>query len=171
MPNPLYSGAAAYNLGIFTRHDDFGWDFYTGIKAISPEVVKGNGAVMEAVSSGQKAYGMIVDYLAIRAKNEGNPVDFVYPEEGVPVITEPIAITKDTEEIEIAQSFVDFVLSEDGQKLQSELGYSPIREGLQAPEGLKSADDLENVLTADMKELLKGREDDKTKFDEIFSAQ
>lgn len=171
MPNPLYSGAAAYNLGIFTRTDDFGWEFYESVKAINPEVVKGNGGVMEAVAGGQKAYGMIVDYLAIRSKEEGNPVEFVYPEEGVPVITEPVAITKDTEEAEIAQTFVDFILSEEGQTLQAELGYAPIRDGVEAPEGLKSAKDLPNVLSADMKELLAGREDDKAKFDEVFSAQ
>ena len=28
MPSPLYSGAAAYNLGVLTRQSDFGWDFY-----------------------------------------------------------------------------------------------------------------------------------------------
>lgn len=171
MPNPLYSGAAAYNLGIFTRTADFGWEFYEGMKAMNPEVVKGNGGVMEAVAGGQKAYGMIVDYLAIRSKADGNPVEFVYPEEGVPVITEPVAITKDTEEAEIAQTFVDFILSEECQKLQAELGYAPIREGVEAPEGLKSAKELSAVLSADMKELLAGREDDKAKFDELISAQ
>ena len=171
MPNPLYSGAAAYNLGIFTRLDNFGWDFYENLKAINPEVVKGNGGVMEAVAGGQKAYGMVVDYLAIRAKNEGSPVDFVYPEEGVPVITEPVAITKDTEEVEIAQTFVDFILSEAGQQLQADLGYTPIREGIEAPEGLKTVDQLDKVLSGDMKELLNNREQDKAKFDEMFSAQ
>lgn len=171
MPNPLYSGAAAYNLGIFTRNDDFGWEFYENIKAVNPEVVKGNGGVMEAVASGQKAYGMIVDYLAIRSQADGNPVEFVFPEEGVSVITEPVAIIKDTEEAEIAQSFVDFILSEEGQTLQAELGYAPIRDGVEAPEGLKSAQDLPNVLSADMKELLDGREDDKAKFDEMISAK
>lgn len=171
MPNPLYSGAAAYNLGIFTRTPDFGWEFYEGMKAMAPEVVKGNGGVIEAVASGQRAYGMIVDYLVIRSKADGNPVEFVYPAEGVPVITEPVAITKDTEEAEIAQTFVDFILSEEGQKLQAELGYAPIRDGVEAPEGLKAVKDIETVLTADMKELLQGREDDKAKFDELFSAQ
>ena len=33
MPSPLYSGAAAYNLGVLTRQDNFGWDFYENIQA------------------------------------------------------------------------------------------------------------------------------------------
>ncbi len=171
MPNPLYSGAAAYNLGAFTRNEEFGWKFYEDFKAVKPEVVKGNGGVMEAVSGGQKGYGMVVDYLAIRAKKDGAPVEFIYPGEGVPVITEPVGIVKGTEEEDMAKGFVDFILSEEGQKLQSELGYAPIRNGFKGPEGLKSAEELTKILTADTKELLKGREEDKKKFDEIFSAQ
>lgn len=27
MPSPLYSGAAAYNLGVITRQKDLGWNF------------------------------------------------------------------------------------------------------------------------------------------------
>ena len=33
MPSPLYSGAAAYNLGVLTRQDSFGWNFYENIQA------------------------------------------------------------------------------------------------------------------------------------------
>lgn len=171
MPNPLYSGAAAYNLGIFTRTKGFEWKFYEDLKANKPQVVKGNGGVMDAVSNGQASYGMVVDYLAFRAKNNGSPVDFVYPEEGVPVITEPVAIIKTTEEADLAQAFVDFILSEEGQMLQKELGYAPIRDGVEGPLGLKTAKDLDKILTSDMKELLENREADKAKFDEIFSAQ
>ncbi len=27
MPSPLYSGAAAYNLGVLSRNETLGWDF------------------------------------------------------------------------------------------------------------------------------------------------
>lgn len=168
MPSPLYSGAAAYNLGVLTRSEDFGWEFYEGLKANQPMITEGNGKVSENVATGTKNYGMIVDYLVLRAANDGSPVAFVYPEEGVPVITEPIGIMADTEEEEIAQTFVDFVLSQAGQELQAELGYTPIRKGVAAPEGMKTADELEKVLTADMNELFENREADKAKFTEIF---
>ncbi|MFC4023584.1 ABC transporter substrate-binding protein [Oceanobacillus longus] len=168
MPSPLYSGAAAYNLGIFTRNNAFGWNFYEEIKTNNPMITEGNGAVVENVASGQKSYGMVVDYLVARAANDGSPVELVYPEEGVPVITEPIGIMENTEQEDIAKAFVDFVLSEEGQKLQAEIGYTPIREGVEAPEGLKSLDEFE-VLSAPIDELYQNREADKQQFDEIFS--
>lgn len=166
MPSPLYSGAAAYNLGVLTRQDSFGWNFYENIQANEVQVTKGNGDVLKGVAGGEKDYGMIVDYLAASAAQEGSPVEFVYPTEGVPVITEPIGIMNGTDNEAAAQAFVDFVLSEEGQKLAAELGYSPIREGIEAPEGLKTIEEL-TVISADMKELYKAREDDKKKFEEI----
>lgn len=168
MPSPLYSGAAAYNLGVFTRTDGFGWEFYEGIQANHPMITEGNGAVMENVASGQKNYGMVVDYLVARAKNDGSPVEIVYPEEGVPVITEPIGILKGTDQEEAAKAFVDFVLSEEGQRLQADIGYTPIREGVQAPVGLKSLSEFK-ALSAPTEELYQNREADKAKFDELFA--
>jgi iron(III) transport system substrate-binding protein len=166
MPSPLYSGAAAYNLGVLTRQDSFGWEFYENIQVNEVQVTKGNGDVLKGVASGEKDYGMIVDYLVARAAQEGSPVAFVYPTEGVPVITEPIGIMNGTDNEAAAQAFVEFVLSEEGQQLAAQLGYSPIREGVEAPKGLKTIEELK-VISADMNELYKARDDDKKKFEEI----
>lgn len=167
MPSPLYSGAAAYNLGVVTKQDGMGWEFYEDMRANDITITQGNGAVLEGVAMGEQQYGMIVDYLAAQAKSDGSPVELVYPKEGVPVITEPVGILANTDNEEAAQAFVDFVLSEEGQELASDQGYTPIREGIEAPEGLKSLDDIK-VLEADSAELLQTRDDDKAKFGEIF---
>ncbi|WKA51818.1 ABC transporter substrate-binding protein [Planococcus liqunii] len=167
MPSPLYSGAAAYNLGVVTKQDGMGWEFYEDMRANDITITQGNGAVLEGVAMGEQQYGMIVDYLAAQAKSDGSPVELVYPKEGVPVITEPVGILANTDNEEAAQAFVDFVLSEEGQELASDQGYTPIRQGVEAPEGLKSLDDIK-VLEADSVELLQTRDDDKAKFGEIF---
>ncbi|MFC0273979.1 ABC transporter substrate-binding protein [Metabacillus herbersteinensis] len=168
MPSPLYSGAAAYNLGVLTRQDDFGWDFYEKISSNEVTVTKGNGDVLKGVASGEKDFGMVVDFIVARAKAEGSPVELVYPEEGVPVITEPIGIMKVTQNEAAAKAFVDFVLSEEGQKLAVELGYTPIRSGVEAPEGLKTIDEMK-VISSDIQELYKSREDDKKQFEKTVS--
>ncbi|WP_026672410.1 ABC transporter substrate-binding protein [Alkalihalobacterium bogoriense] len=167
MPSPLYSGAAAYNVGVLTRQADFGWDFYEKLRGNDASVVQGNGAVLQAVAGGEQSYGVVVDFIVARAKAEGSPIDLIYPEEGVPVITEPIGIMSNTANEPAAQAFVDFVLSEKGQQLAASLGYTPIREGIAAPEGLKGIDEMK-VISHDVKELLETREEDKQKFVEIF---
>ncbi|WHH58757.1 ABC transporter substrate-binding protein [Petroclostridium sp. X23] len=167
MPSPLYSGAAAYNVGVLTRQKDFGWDYYKALKDNDITVTKGNGSVLKTVAAGEKTYGMIVDYMAARAKKEGSPVELVYPKEGVPAITEPVGIVKGTKNEATAKAFVDFVLSEEGQQLAVEMGYTPIREGVNAPEGLKSVKEMK-VITADIQELYKARDEDKKQFEGIF---
>lgn len=167
MPSPLYSGAAAYNLGVLTRTNNFGWDFYQGMKDNGVVVGKGNGGVLKTVASGEKNYGMIIDFIVARAENEGSPVKFIYPKEGVPAITEPIGIIKNTDNPQVSKAFIDFVLSEEGQTLASDLGYAPVRTGIAVPSGLKATDEIK-ILSADNKELLKSRDSDKKKFSNVF---
>ncbi len=166
MPSPAYSGAAAYNAGVFTRND-FGWEFYEDLQANDTTIVQGNGGALQEVVAGQKDYAMVVDFIVANAKAEGAPVELVYPEEGVPVITEPIGIMAATDNEEASQAFVDFVLSVEGQELAQSLGYTPIKEGVEAPEGLLTIDEID-VLEADLDELVEGREEDVRTFQDIF---
>ena len=71
MPSPLYSGAAAYNLGVLTRTEGLGWDYYQTLKDNGVVVGKGNGSVQNAVVAGELACGLLADYMAIRSKNDG----------------------------------------------------------------------------------------------------
>ncbi len=97
------------------------------------------GAVFKAVAAGEKPYGVLVDYMALRAKAEGSPVGFVFPEEGVSYVTEPVAIMAGTKNMEAAQKFVDFLLSEDGQQLVADMGYIPRPQRRGQPRGLPCA--------------------------------
>ena len=169
MPSPLYSGAAAYNAGIFRNQAILGWNYFEKLKANDVTVVKGNGDVLKRVASGEKAYGIIVDYMAVRAKQQGSPIDFVYPKSGVTVITEPVAIAKTTQNPEAAKAFVDFTLSEEGQKLAVSLGYLPVRPDVAAPQGRPDAKSL-RILSAPTKKLAEQREQDKKDFSSLFGG-
>lgn len=167
MPSPLYSGAAAYNLGVITRTEGMGWEYYQALKDNGITVDKGNGAVQNAIVAGEKSCGLLADYMAIRSKNDGAPVEFVYPAEGSPAVTEPVGIVNGTENEELAKAFVDFILSEDGQALTAEIGYTPVKSGVEVPEGFKSIDEI-TPLTWDTEELYQNREADKEQFSEMF---
>ena len=168
MPSPLYSGAAAYNLSLMTRQDGLGWDYYKGLKENGVKVDKGNGGILKAVSEGQKGIGIVVDYMAIRAAHKGAPVKFVYPEEGAPIVTEPIGVVKGSKNEKLAKLFEDFVLSEEGQKFTASMGYIPVRKGVKAPEGMKSIEDLK-IMSGNLEELVANRESDKQQFTDLFN--
>ncbi len=167
MPSPLYSGAAAYNLGVMTRTEGLGWEYFEGLKANGITVDKGNGAIQKAVVAGDKSCGILVDYMAVRSKNDGAPVEFVYPREGSPAVTEPIGIVNGTKHQELAQAFVDYVLSEDGQKLAAAIGYTPVKSGVQAPAGLNTIDQIQ-LMSQDTTTLYQQRDADKQAFSQLF---
>ena len=133
MPSPLYSGAAAIMLGTMTSRPDLGWAYFEKLKADDAIAVRGNGAVLTAVASGEKTYGVLVDFMAFNAKAKGSPIEFVFPTEGLPAVTEPVAILKTTQNADAARAFVDFILSDDGQKLAVSMGYIPARQTVGMP--------------------------------------
>ena len=133
MPSPLYSGAAAIMLGTMTERPDLGWGYFEKLKAADAVAVRGNGAVVTAVANGEKSYGVLVDFMAFNAKAKGSPIDFVFPAEGNPAVTEPVAILKTSQNQAAARAFVDFILSDEGQKLAVAMGYIPARASVGMP--------------------------------------
>lgn len=167
MPSPLTSGAALIHTHSIVENLDMGWDYYEQLAANGAQASGGNGGVLKAVAGGEKLYGMVVEFLPIREKAKGAPVDFVFPEEGVSAISEPVAILEGTQNEEAAKAFVDFLLSEEGQTLAAEQGYMPALADVTPPEGFPSLAEI-NFLTIDPAEALERAEADKEKFAEIF---
>ncbi|KAF3302421.1 extracellular solute-binding protein [Carnobacterium sp. PL24RED07] len=170
IPSPLYSGSASLNLSIIKQQDDLGFEWYEGLHANDVFVGEGNGTVQTALLDGQEGVGMLVDYMANRAKADGAPIEFIYPEEGTPYVTEPIGIVNGSDNAELAQLFVDYILSEEGQNLTSEIGYTPVKEGVSAPEGMLGVDEI-TPIEFDEQKVMETREADKEEFAELFGAE
>lgn len=168
MPSPLYSGAALIHLSALTTNPDFGWDYYKALKENGMSPIKGNGSVLKAIATGEKPYGVLVDYMAIREKAKGSPVEFVFPAEGVSMVTEPVAILKSSKNQELAKKFVDFLLSAEGQELVVKQGYLPARNGVTPPAGFPDRKDIK-LLPFDSAKALENTEKDKEGFSKIFN--
>ncbi len=83
MPSPLTSGAALIHAATLTGTMEGGWKYYEALKDNDAIAGGGNGDVLKQVAGGQKLYGVIVDYMPIRERAKGAPVEFVFPKEGV----------------------------------------------------------------------------------------
>ncbi|MEI4487806.1 ABC transporter substrate-binding protein [Frigidibacter sp. MR17.14] len=170
MPSPLYSGAALIHLATLTADASLGWPYYEALAANGAQADGGNGGVFKAVAAGEKPYGVLVDYMALRAKAKGSPIDFVFPTEGVTYVTEPVAIMADAANKTDAQTFVDYVLSEAGQKLVSDMGYIPARNGVPSPEGFPERGDIK-LMAFDAAKTLADTEANKARFAETFGVK
>ncbi|HVJ56079.1 MAG TPA: ABC transporter substrate-binding protein [Aliidongia sp.] len=161
LPSPLYSGAAAINLGAL------GLDYYAALAGNGAQAVSGNGAVLTAVAGGQKNFGVIVDFMALNAKAQGSPVEFVFPKDGVVAVTEPVAILETAHNPEAAKAFVDFLLSHEGQELAARQGFLPIRADVPPPPGFPA--DI-NFLPIDIQRIRKADDQAKQRFADLFGG-
>ncbi|ORE92642.1 iron ABC transporter substrate-binding protein [Stappia sp. 22II-S9-Z10] len=169
IPSPLTSGAATITMETLIADPSLGWDFYEGLAEQDTLASGGNGGVFKAVAGGEKLYGFLVDYLAIRSRDEGAPVEFVFPTEGVSYVTEPVAILSTTQNEEAAKAFVDFLLSEEGQALAAAQGYLPAHPAVDAPAGFPSRDAIK-LMEFDPARALRESDADKLRFSEMFGG-
>lgn len=169
MPSPLYSGAAVIHVGTMVQQPEFGWPYYEALAKNGAVAGQGNGTVLEAVARGEKAYGIIIEYMAMNAKAKGSPVDFVFPKEGVSSITQPVAILKDSDNIEAAKVFVDWELGRAAQEQSAAQGYFPILEGVAQPAGYPDPASLK-VLSADPAKMLAADKETKETFSDLFGG-
>ena len=169
MPSPLYSGAAVIHVGTMVQQQDIGWAYYEALAAEGAVAGQGNGSVLEAVARGEKAYGIIIEYMAMNAAADGSPVAFVFPEEGVSAITQPVAIMASTDAPDAAKLFVDFQLSQTAQEQSVDQGYFPVLAGVAQPEGYPDPASL-TIMPSDSAKMLSEDQAMKQEFADLFGG-
>ena len=167
MPSPLASGAALIHAAALTGNLEGGWGYFEKLKANGAVAAQGNGDVLKQVAGGEKLFGMIVDFLPIREKAKGSPLEFVFPVEGVSAIGEPVAILKSSKNPTAAKAFVDFLISKDGQELAARQGYIAAHPAVALPPGYPDRSAVK-IMNVDAAKALASETANKKKFSEIF---
>ena len=167
MPSPIASGAALIHAATLTSNLQEGWGYYVKLKTNGAIAASGNGDVLKQVAGGEKLFGMVVDFMAIREKAKGAPVAFVFPKEGVSAIGEPVAILKSTKNPDAARAFIAFLLSKDGQELALKQGYVPAHPQVAVPAGFPDRKDIK-LMTFDPAKALADAKVNSKRFSDIF---
>jgi iron(III) transport system substrate-binding protein len=167
MPSPLTSGAALIHAATLTGNLEGGWAYYEAFQNNGALAGGGNGDVLKSIAGGEKLYGMIVDFMPIREKAKGAPIEFVFPKEGVSAVSEPVAILKDTRNPEAARAFVYFLISKEGQELALGQGYIAAHPAVALPPGYPPRDAIK-VMPFDAAKALADEAKNKAAFADIF---
>ncbi|MGH7847323.1 MAG: ABC transporter substrate-binding protein [Candidatus Binatia bacterium] len=77
-----------------------------------------------------------------RAENKGAPLQFINPRDGAFFTRVGFGLVKNAPHPNAAKLYIDFVLSETGQKILGQTGYIPLRKGIESSQG---ADALEGA--------------------------
>ena len=169
MPSPLTSGAATIHMATLTDNPDLGWEYYEALAAQGANPKGGNGGTYKAIAGGEKLYGFVIDFLPIRNKLDGAPVEFVFPEEGVSAVTEPVAILSTAKNPTAAKAFIDFLLSPEGQQMAADQGYLAAHPAIAPPEGFPPREEIK-LMTFDAAKALENDQANKMRFGDIFGG-
>jgi sulfate/thiosulfate transport system substrate-binding protein len=145
-PNPIASGGARWNImAIYGSQLHQGKSEDEALEAVKTVLSKAEvqpGSASDALAAFSQGQGdVLISYEneAIRAQDEGEDVDYVVPDSTI-LIETPIAVTRDAPPQ--AQAFVDFLWSNEGQRLWAENGYRPVNEKLLDPKRFPTPRDL-----------------------------
>ena len=167
--HPGYSGViATHVLALVHLH---GWDYFKQLaqnrvmltqSANDPPGVVASGERIIAVNGGE--------YSAYQLKKKGNPIEIVYPKEGVPLVVSPTAIAAFAPHPNAAKLFTDFTFTREVQQVMADSeGLYTGHPDVKYPADKPKLGDLK-LLTVDADELEKRNEEIKKRFVEFFGA-
>ena len=167
--HPGYSGViATHVLALVHLH---GWDYWKQLaqnklmlvqSAVDPSGVVASGERPIAVDGGH--------YTFYQTRKKGNPVEIVFPREGVPLVVSPSAIASFAPHPNAARLFTDFIFSRELQQVLADSeGLFTGHPDVKYPADRPKLSEL-HLLEVEPDELEKRNEEIKTRFVEFFGA-
>ncbi|MGH7775290.1 MAG: ABC transporter substrate-binding protein [Candidatus Binatia bacterium] len=145
--HPAYSGFVSIGLAAMVKQ--FGWEFFDKLAAQKPRIVQSavdatnfvvrGEALMSVGGTGYESFGAI---------RKGEPVQFIYPKEGVPFIVSPQAILAKAPHPNAAKVFTDFTLSKEVQQIFANEGLYVGHPDVSYPKGLAPLKDLKLMVVS-----------------------
>lgn len=169
--NPALSGTSYMSVALLEKQ--FGWEFFEQIKANGGRIGKGSGQVVDDTASGELSAALGVDYITNAKIKKGAHLQMCYPPELL-VIPSPVAIFKDSNKMDAAQKFVDYLLSKEAQTLVAEQGTIPVREDVTIPEKFHlpaPKEALEKAIKINYTEAIATKEETIKKFSDIMQMK
>jgi len=167
--HPAYSGTIMNST--FETARDLGWDYFVKLAAQNVMQVQSATDTPKKISLGERA--VMVDgagYLVIRYKEEGQPIEIVYPEEGTPIAGGPSAVFKGAPNPNAARLFQNWMHSREAQQLLVDWArqYSPHQQTVEKP-GVRKLSEIK-LMKEDPEAVEKMSEEIKARYAQIFKV-
>lgn len=114
MPDPTASGTGLLIVnGMLQIMGDEGWNYLDKLNANISSYESSGSKPAKMAASGEAVIGLSMGYRCVSLKNEGNPVEVVFPEEGSGWDVEANCLIKKDNIKEAAKTFLDWAISDE----------------------------------------------------------
>ena len=167
--HPGYSGVISTH--VLALVHSLGWEYFKQLGQQSVMIVQSAVDPSGVVASGERPVAVnFGDYTFYQVKKQGNPVEIVYPKEGVPLVVSPTAIAAFAPHPNAAKLFTDFTFTRELQQVLADTeGLYTGHPGVTYPADKPKLSELK-LLQVDPEELEKRNEEIKKRFVEFFGA-
>ena len=167
--HPNYSGIIATH--ILALVDQYGWDYFKQLAQNKLMLVQSANDPAQVVASGERPIAVNgAEYFFYQTQKKGNPIQIVYPKEGVPLIVSPTAITSFAPHPNAAKLFTDFTFTKEVQQVLADTeGLYTGHPEVKYPSDKPKLSDLK-LVPADPEELENRNQEIKDRFVEFFGA-
>jgi iron(III) transport system substrate-binding protein len=167
--HPAYSGTIMNSTFQIAR--DLGWEYFEKLAKQSVLQVQSATDTPKKIALGERA--IMADgagYLVIRNKEDGQPVEIVYPTEGTPLAAGPSAVFKAAPNPNAARLFFNWMHSREGQQILVDWArqYSPHKQTVEKP-GIRRLSDIK-LMKEDAVGVERDAEEIKKRYAQIFKV-
>jgi iron(III) transport system substrate-binding protein len=137
IPDPAQSGSSFELTAALAGQDNF--KLFNDLKANGAIIAGANADALNPVLQGAKAavFGA-VDYITLAAKAKGESIDVIFPASGTVIAPRPAMILNWSKNQDDAKKFIDYMLSDEGQKAVADEMLMPARTDIPASRPLIS---------------------------------
>lgn len=128
IPDPQKSGSCKDFLAGYMCATNSDWSAFENMAKIGLFNAGANKAALSSVTTGEKAILVAgVDYNAYSSIAKGEPIQIYYPKSGTVINPRPAMILKTSKNVDNAKAFVDYLLSDEAQKMVADAYLLPGR--------------------------------------------
>jgi iron(III) transport system substrate-binding protein len=119
MPNPASSGTGFLDVSSWIQiwDEDTAWAYMDKLHQNISVYTHSGSKPCKLAASGETTVGISWPFRAAKLKSKGAPIDIIVPEEGIGWEMQAVAILKGTKNLEAAQKFVDWAVTEPAMEI------------------------------------------------------
>jgi sulfate/thiosulfate transport system substrate-binding protein len=137
-PNPFTSGGAKWNIMAAYgaqleqgRSPEEAGAYLDELFTHVPVLDKSARESLQTFSTGKGDVLLGYENEAILAQQSGEEIDYVVPDQTI-LIENPLAVVNESENLETAEAFVDFLYTREAQQIFADKGYRPVVDGVES---------------------------------------